>query len=86
MNMPGFCAEGSLYNTRGHYMARRTFGAAVSGGGVVPQLPIGFCMAECDDQFEPGSLDNTVCKFGCMGGDGGGGDGRELFPGPARSG
>jgi hypothetical protein len=73
MNMPGFAGETSLYKTRGHY---RAIANAVGGRGVLPQLPIGFCMADCDAQYEWGTLDNTVCKFDCLGsGNGGGGGG-----------
>jgi hypothetical protein len=70
MNMPGFTAEGSLYKSRGCYMGRNSF-ATLAGSGVTPQLPIGFCMAECDDQYDWGTVENGACKFGCMGGDGG---------------
>ena len=72
MNMPTFTAEASLYATRRRYRAA----SAPSWGpsGVVPQLPIGFCMAECDEH-ETDPLSNAACKFGCMGGGGGGGVG-----------
>ena len=80
MNMPGFTAETSLYRTAGRYHAiADPANGLVAGRRVLPQLPIGFCMADCDDQYEWGTLDNSVCKFNCMdsgnGGAGGGGGG-----------
>ena len=77
MNMPGFSAEGALYKSSRYYVGRTTSGALAASLGITPQLPIGFCMAECDGQYDSGSLDNQICKFGCMdtGGGGGGGDG-----------
>jgi hypothetical protein len=81
MSMPGFTAETSLYKTRGRYRAVAGAPNAKVGSQVVlPQLPIGFCMADCDDSFEWGTLENSICKFNCMsdgssGGDGGGGGG-----------
>ena len=78
MNMPGFTAGTSLYKTGGRY--RAVANALVGSLGVFPQLPIGFCMADCDASYDWGSLDNSVCKLNCMsegslGGDGGGGGG-----------
>jgi len=73
MNLPGFTAETSLQSS-GHY--RTMVGASVSSAnvrGVVPQLPIGFCMANCDrigDDFM-----RSVCNLNCLGGGGGGGFG-----------
>jgi hypothetical protein len=82
MGMPGFTGETSLYQTMGRYRAAASAAAALAGGrSVLPQLPrsIGFCMADCDGQYEWGSLPNTMCKFDCMdagfGGNGGGGGG-----------
>lgn len=74
MNMPGFTAETAIYSSGRQYVGRSAFGAAQSDG-VTPQLPPGFCMADCDQQYDWGSIDNAVCKFDCMGGDGGGGGG-----------
>ena len=52
MNMPGFTAETSLYKTRRQYPAvAGTPNALVGSQGVLPQLPIGFCMADCDGNF-----------------------------------
>ena len=78
MNMPTFTAEASLYATGRRY---RTASAPQWGpSGVVPQLPIGFCMANCDGIGDP--LMNAVCKFGCMeGGSGGGPVGGPSDPG-----
>jgi hypothetical protein len=82
MNMPGFTGETSLYKTRNSYRAASVQLALGSGQIVLPQLPrsIGFCMADCDGQYDWGTIDNAVCKFDCMddgngGGDGGGGGG-----------
>lgn len=81
MNIPGFTGETSLYRTAGRYRAVARAASVFSGGrSVRPQLPIsiGFCMADCDDQYDWGSLPNTMCKFDCMDagfGDGGGGGG-----------
>ena len=58
MNMPGLTAGASLYNASGRYRipARST---ATRAARVMPQLPIGFCMANCDN-------DDYVCKFRCL--------------------
>jgi len=91
MNMPGFTGETSLYKTAGHYRALAGAAPAFAAGrSVLPQLPIsiGFCMADCDGQYEWGSLANTICKFDCMdagfGGNGGGGGGGGGDGGDAR--
>jgi len=83
MSMPGFMAETSLYTSTARYVGRSTHAGAAELHGVTPQLPAGFCMADCDQQFEWGSLDNAVCKFGCMGGDEGGGGGGGGGGGPS---
>ena len=78
MNMPGFSGKSSLYRTKGRYRASASLPHVFDGPSVLPQLPrsIGFCMADCDDQYEWGTLDNTVCKFDCLDdGNGGGGNG-----------
>jgi hypothetical protein len=81
MTMPGFNAEGSLYAKSGRHHLARIRGASAATQGVAPQLPksIGFCMADCDEQYEWGTLDNTACKTDCLddgnGGDGGGSGG-----------
>ena len=85
MNIPGFTGETSLYKTRGHYRAMAsTPSVSVGGRGVLPQLPTGFCWANCDQQYPIGTLEHTICLFGCMegpgGGDGGGGGGGEPRP------
>ena len=80
MRMPGFSAAGSLYTRSRNYRPTRAHSAAAAAGEVSPQLPksIGFCMAECDDQYEWGTLDHSQCEFGCLdsptdtGGGGGG--------------
>lgn len=75
MNTPGFSADVSLYKSSRCYIGRTTSGALAASLGITPQLPIGFCMADCDDQYQWGTLDNSVCKFGCLGNGGGGGGG-----------
>ena len=77
MNMPGFTAQASLYKTGVHFRMAETRNALAGKGDVLPQLPIGFCMANCDsieDDFM-----RTVCEMRCsedQGGGGGGGGGR----------
>jgi hypothetical protein len=82
MNMPGFTGETSLYKTRGHYCAMASTPTGLAGGRVLPQLPIGWCMADCDEQYPWGSIDNWACKYGCVGAgtDGGGGGGGPSEP------
>ena len=70
MNLPGFTAESALH-LNGHYRAMA--GPAANLSGVVPQLPIGFCHANCDAISDP--LLSSVCKLNCMGGNGGVGGG-----------
>src|SRR5262249_50188701 len=74
MNMPVFTGETSLYKTRGHYCAMASTPTGLVCGRVLPQLPIGWCMADCDEQYPWGSIDNWACKYGCVGAgtDGGG--------------
>jgi len=67
MNMPGFTGETSLYKTRGHYCAMASTPTGLVGERVLPQLPIGWCMADCDEQYPWGSIDNWACKYGCVG-------------------
>lgn len=72
VKMPGFSGEASIYRSTRQYRMTGTYNDLTAGRGVVPQLPIGFCMADCDfTEHDP--LSNMACKFGCMGGDGGGG-------------
>ena len=72
MNLPGFSAEASLYKSVRQY---RMAGTRKPGSrGVLPQLPIGFCMADCDfTEHDP--LSNAACKFDCLGQSDGGGPG-----------
>ncbi len=84
MRIPGFNAEGSLYRARAGHRAASLHGARADSQGVYPQLPksIGFCMDECDSQYDWGSVDNAYCKSQCSGdgGDGGTGGGGGGFP------
>jgi hypothetical protein len=77
MTIPGFSAEGSLYEGHRHYRTAHLSSAVAASEGVLPQLAIGFCQANCDQQHpDHGSLDYNVCLLGCLGeGDGGGGGG-----------
>ena len=79
MNMPGFKAEASLYKTSGHYRMAGTPNDLVGSRGVLPQLPIGFCQANCDAISDP--FLRTVCELQCadQGGCGGGGGGGGQF-------
>src|SRR5262249_49320455 len=85
MNMPGLTAESSLYRSNAFYRSARASGAP-GKRQVVPQLPIGFCMANCDrirDDFL-----RSVCELNCFeqdgtgrgGGGGGGGGGQHCKP------
>lgn len=75
MNLPGFTAENSL-QSNGHYRAMPgAFAGFTNLRGVVPQLPIGFCQANCDRISD--SFLRSVCNLNCLdsGGSGGGGVG-----------
>ena len=75
MRIPGFTAARSLSVASGAYGMAAGWEHGANGGSVVPQLPksIGFCMSDCDNTYDWGSVDNAKCKADCM--DGGGGDG-----------
>ena len=78
MNMPRYTAEASLYSSGQCYQSTGASGALLVSRGVLPQLPIGFCQAEC-------APDDYQCLFDCMeagdgGGDGGGGGGEHCTP------
>lgn len=65
MTMPGFAAETSLYRPSRPY---RSTGIVVNFGSnrhVMPQLPIGFCMANCNHIQDP--LMRQVCNLNCLG-------------------
>ena len=76
MRMPGFFAESSLDRaSRRYFMVSKPDDGRPSQG-VVPQLKsIGFCMDDCDSQYDWGSLDNAYCKSQCSDDSGGGTDG-----------
>jgi len=79
INMPGFTAEASIYKTVRQYRMAGTRNNLGGGRGVLPQLPIGFCMADCDfTEHDP--LSNMACKFDCLGGQEGGGGGGPREP------
>jgi len=74
MNIPGFTAETSLSLTNGRYRAvAGASNAWVDARGVFPQLPIGFCQANCDAISDP--FLSAVCRLQCVDQGGGGGDG-----------
>lgn len=79
MNLPGFTAETSL-GLSGHYRATAGgFGGFANLPAVMPQLPIGFCQANCDMIQDP--FMSAVCKLQCLdggGGSGGGGGGGQV--------
>jgi hypothetical protein len=79
MNMPGFSGEVPLNRGRGRQHSGAMQGGLARVQGVVPQLPksIGFCMDDCDERYEWGTVDNAYCKARCFddGGDQGGGGG-----------
>jgi hypothetical protein len=84
MNMPGLTAEASLYRSSAFYRLARASGVPAKRE-ILPQLPIGFCMANCDriqDDFM-----RSVCELRCFeqgggsgGGGGGGGGGQHCTP------
>jgi len=74
-SMPGLTATASIYRTSGRY---RTAGGpkdTVGGTAVLPQLPIGFCMADCDSSYADDPFLASVCKLRCFDQEGGGGGG-----------
>lgn len=78
-SLPGFTAEASLYQSSGNYSAVGGPAEFSRSGEILPQLPIGFCMADCDfTHSDPFSRD--ICKLGCLGGRPGGGGGGPSSP------
>jgi hypothetical protein len=76
MTLPGFAADASLYKTSAQYWMAGTPNDLVGSREILPQLPIGFCMADCDFTHPSDPFLADVCKLGCLGGgDGGGGNG-----------
>jgi len=48
MNMPGFNAEASLYNTSAHYQTPGTPNDLVGGRNqIIPAVPMGYCKYVC---------------------------------------
>lgn len=88
MNIPEFTADSSIYKTSRHYRPMTgASNASVVGRGVTPQLPIGWCQANCDSLQDP--FERTVCEIQCiepMDNGGGGGGVRYCHPtcGPCR--
>jgi hypothetical protein len=79
-NMPGFTAEAAQCNSGGRYRSAAVPHGFAASHGVIPQLPIGFCMANCDYREQDPFL-NSVCKLNCLG-EGGGGSGPGGGGGP----
>jgi hypothetical protein len=77
MRIPGFNAENSISGSRRDYFTDNTASNHAVVPGVLPQLPIsiGFCMDDCDNQYDWGSMDNAYCKSQCSDDGGGGGTG-----------
>lgn len=74
-SMPGFRAEAALDKAVGRYRTTGGYQPFLAGSSqVLPQLPIGFCMADCDFNNSNDPFMAMVCKMQCMG-DGGGGGG-----------
>jgi hypothetical protein len=85
MHMPGLTAASSLYRSSAFYRSARASGRLPGKREILPQLPIGFCMANCDrikDDFL-----RSVCELMCFeqddtgGGGGSGGGGLHCIPG-----
>src|SRR6266545_2726122 len=73
MNMPGYTAEASLATARGFYRTARAGSDSLPGQGVLPQLPIGFCQANC-------APDDLFCVLRCLDQGGGGSGPRPPTP------
>ncbi len=83
--MPGFTATAALYRAANRYRSSGVTARGTASRGIEPQLPIGFCMADCDYQNPNDPLMASVCKAGCFdsapdtgGGGGGGGTGDSV--------
>jgi hypothetical protein len=83
MKLPGFTADSTLYKTPRAYNAIGRPFLAAGHPSVLPQLPIGFCQANCDRIDDP--FLRSVCNIRCMdqggGGGTGGGGGQTCRPG-----
>lgn len=79
MTLPGFSAEAALYKSSGSYRAIGGSLGLSASRSVLPQLPIGFCMADCDYTHSDPFL-RDVCKLGCLGGGTGGPGGGPSSP------
>jgi hypothetical protein len=84
MNLPGFSADATLYKTKVNYNTTSSHFGTAGSYAVLPQLPIGFCQANCDRIQDP--FLRQVCELRCFeqtggGGGGGGGGGQFCTPG-----
>jgi hypothetical protein len=64
MNIPGLSAESSLYRSSALYRSARAPVALPCRREIVPQLPIGFCMPNCD-RIQDDFL-RSVCELKCL--------------------
>ncbi|WHZ16086.1 MAG: hypothetical protein OJF52_002935 [Nitrospira sp.] len=75
MKLPGFTAGSTLYKTTRTYNSIGRSFVTPGNHGVLLQLPIGFCQANCDHISDP--FLRSVCNLQCFDqGGGGGGAGR----------
>jgi hypothetical protein len=60
MKLPGFTADSALCKTTRTYISSSPSFITAGTHGVLPQLPIGFCQANCDHISDP--FLRSVCK------------------------
>src|SRR5262249_44016894 len=77
MHMPGLTAASSLYRSSAFYRSARASGGLPGKREILPQLPIGFCMANCD-RIEDDFL-RSVCELQCFEQDDTGGRRRQRW-------
>lgn len=75
LKIPGFTAEQALYRTRGSYRTGGPSRVASSSGGVVPALPLLFCLSNCDQADDPFACRDSCFLSNSLGGGGGAGGG-----------
>src|SRR5215813_5995715 len=64
MNLPGFSADATLYKTKVNYNTTSSHFGTAGSYAVLPQLPIGFCQANCDRIQAP--FLRQVCELRCF--------------------
>src|SRR5215510_4171728 len=77
MNLPGFSADATLYKTKVNYNTTSSHFGTAGSYAVLPQLPIGFCQANCDRIQDP--FLRQVCELRCFEQTGGGGGGGQVL-------